>query len=55
LTLPRVVRLPDESIDAMVVAPYLNINLPPDSVIVKFVVVTFEAFVTGVVLITATV
>ena len=30
---------PVEDIDAIVVAPYLNINFPPDSSIVKFVVV----------------
>jgi hypothetical protein len=29
---------PVESIDAIVVAPYLNSNFPPDSIIVKFVV-----------------
>ena len=32
------VKLPLESIDAMVVAPYLKTKLPPDSIIVKLAV-----------------
>ena len=38
-------KLPDESIDAITVAPYLMTNLPPDSCTVKLVVVRFAAFV----------
>ena len=35
----KVVKLPEESIDAMVVEPYLKSSLPPDSIIEKLVVV----------------
>jgi hypothetical protein len=38
-----VVNTPDESKDAIVVLPYLNTSLPPDSWIVKFVVATEPA------------
>ena len=37
--------LPDESIDATVVAPYLKTSLPPVSVIVKLVVAKFAELV----------
>jgi hypothetical protein len=34
---------PVDDIDAIVVAPYLNTNFPPDSSIVKFVVTRLDA------------
>lgn len=39
----RAMKLPDESIEAILVAPYLKYNLPPDSTILKFVVATLPA------------
>ena len=40
-----VVKLPEESIDAIVVDPYLKIKTPPDSVMEKLVVTKFAALV----------
>ena len=37
--------LPEESIEAIVVAPYLNTSLPPDSSTVKLVVASFGVVV----------
>lgn len=45
--------LPEESIEAIVVAPYLKTSLPPDSWIVKFVVARFVAFVAVVAVVAA--
>jgi hypothetical protein len=39
----NVIKLPEESIDAMFVAPYLKNSLPPDSTIEKFVVASVVA------------
>jgi hypothetical protein len=39
----NVIKLPEESIEAMFVAPYLKNSLPPDSTIEKFVVASVVA------------
>ncbi len=39
----NVIKLPEESIEAMFVAPYLKYSLPPDSTIEKFVVASVVA------------
>ena len=43
--------LPDESMEAITVDPYLKTSLPPDSVIVKLVVAKFAALVAFVALV----
>ena len=45
VTLLRAVKLPLESNDAMLVAPYLKYSLPPDSTIEKLEVTRFAALV----------
>jgi hypothetical protein len=45
VTSSSAVKLPEESIEAIVVAPYLKTSLPPVSVIVKLVVAKFAALV----------
>jgi hypothetical protein len=43
VTFARAIKLPDESREAITVAPYLNCSLPPDSTIEKLVVTKLVA------------
>jgi hypothetical protein len=45
VTFARAIKLPDESREAIFVAPYLKYSLPPDSTIEKLVVTKLAAFV----------